>query len=100
MLRLLIGVDVEDPVGADVVEAKIPGGGEVAVPWSMQHHGAVRLCDRDRVIAAARIDDDDLVAEIADRREAATKMLCFVLDDDGRSDERPIAGHSVAGIPA
>lgn len=66
----------------------------------MQHGRTVRERDIDRLVGAARVDEHHLVAQAVQRRQAATEVVRFVLDDDRRSEERSTVGHFVGGMPA
>ena len=87
--EVLVGVEVDDPVGGRGGMADVTGVGERAVPREVQDASAERLGDLDRTVGRAGVDDDDLVDGPADRLEAAGEHLLLVLDDHAQRERQP-----------
>ena len=56
-----IRVDVENPVTSAIVEAEIPGAGEVARPLGAQHARTFLFGYPDGAVGRSRVGDDDFV---------------------------------------
>ncbi|CAB4586757.1 unannotated protein [freshwater metagenome] len=96
--QLLVGIDVQHPLGGDGIEGDVARGREVVTPWLVRDAGSEGFGDGHRVVGASGVDHHDLVAELPDRTQTTPKMLGFVLDDDRRRDQRTSNGHLTVGI--
>jgi len=74
----LVRVQQQDPLARAALQRRVAGGREVVAPREDRDPGAVRARDGDGRISRARIDDDQLGAERASRREGARDQRLFV----------------------
>src|SRR5690606_21396577 len=77
----LVGVEVEQPVAAGLLQDAVPGVGEVAVPGEGNHACAAPLGDGHGGVVRPRVPHDDLVGDGADRCEAIGQAAFLVPDD-------------------
>ena len=84
----LVGVDVENPVAPRAIEGVIAGCGEVVRPGELVHPGAVCPRNVHGPIGRAGVDDDDLVDELVERREAGRQEALLVLDDQDSREQQ------------
>src|SRR5207302_2127346 len=72
---------------ARVVKRDVARCREVVRPGVMEDAGPVGGGDRDRSVRRASVDDDDLVDDALERRQAARKVAFFVPHDHGGREE-------------
>jgi hypothetical protein len=62
-LNRFVGIDLEDPFSASVVDGLVPCGGEVVAPGEVEEAGVVGAGNVSGPVAGACVHNDDLVDE-------------------------------------
>ncbi len=78
----LVGVDVEDPVAARLLQRVVARGGEVVAPGEVSELDRKLLRLRDRVVARSGVDHNDLVDVADERLQTPFDETGFVPDDE------------------
>ena len=87
--RPFVGVDIEYPVAARLVDRIISRRREIVMPLIIENAGAVRRGDLTAAITGTRIRHDNLVDEPRDRLQTGADVVFFVSDDQSRRNQLP-----------
>ena len=86
----VIGIEPEGVIAGGMLESIVPRRGEAIDPGEFEDLGPERAGDRNRVVGAAGVDDDNLVEHAGHRGQAMWKIFVLVLYDHRQGDAGPL----------